>query len=471
MEPGSPGCQEIPFNFDMVFHDKHGTDKGQYKACCQLGAVILDTAWNGFNCSVLANGHPCTGKTYTMFGLQEQQGLIYRVAEELLFRSHTSENPDKTYEITFSMFEIYREKIRDLLNPPTEEDQFTLQYQQRNNVRSAHLLTQQHANGLRVRDHPDGPYVEGVTVVPVRDVESIKDLLDEGEMNIQCDHRKIQGTTRSDRPIRGHIVVQIGLTVHEAMKRGVHESVQTKWSKINFVDLAERETPTTSSVLPRRDFASRQKEIHQNNKSLQALSNCLRAVGQLQHLDGKVVHHFPYRGSPLTMLLKDSFIGFGKVVLLNTVSPADAHFEESFATLQFAQRSFSDRTAPIKSRNIKRETKSGADMKEELQILLHLEQDKHFVLEEELERAKKFHAERMAKLRGDLDNARIVASRGEASRSINDKLRVDKEAKKAELSQLRLQVDSCRPELVAEHEALVRQLDQLTFSLNSVRAM
>jgi kinesin family protein 2/24 len=50
------------------------------------------------------------------------------------------------------------------------------------------------------------------------------------------------------------------------------------------------------------------------NKSLLALKECIRALDQ-----GKC--HTPFRVSKLTMVLKDSFVGYCKTVMIGNVSP------------------------------------------------------------------------------------------------------------------------------------------------------
>jgi len=44
------------------------------------------------------------------------------------------------------------------------------------------------------------------------------------------------------------------------------------------------------------------------------LKECIRALDQ-----GK--NHIPFRGSKLTMILKDSFVGFCKTIMIGNVSP------------------------------------------------------------------------------------------------------------------------------------------------------
>ena len=62
-----------------------------------------------------------------------------------------------------------------------------------------------------------------------------------------------------------------------------------------------------------------------------ALKECIRALDQ-----GKV--HTPFRGSKLTMVLKDSFVGFCKTVMIGNVSPNVLASENTMNTLRYADR-------------------------------------------------------------------------------------------------------------------------------------
>ena len=67
------------------------------------------------------------------------------------------------------------------------------------------------------------------------------------------------------------------------------------------------------------------------NKSLLALKECIRALDQ----DKK---HTPFRGSKLTLVLKDSFTGNCKTVMIGNISPALTSCEHTLNTLRYADR-------------------------------------------------------------------------------------------------------------------------------------
>lgn len=88
---------------------------------------------------------------------------------------------------------------------------------------------------------------------------------------------------------RSHAILQINLRNSET---------GAKYGSLSFIDLAGSEwggDVKTSSAKTRHDGA----EI---NKSLLALKECIRALDLAKK-------HLPFRGSKLTLVLKDSFIG------------------------------------------------------------------------------------------------------------------------------------------------------------------
>ena len=97
--------------------------------------------------------------------------------------------------------------------------------------------------------------------------------------------------------------------------------------KISFIDLAgsERAADTIDTNKQTRIDGA---EI---NKSLLALKECIRALDQ----DKK---HTPFRGSKLTLVLRDSFIGNCKTLMIANISPALSCSEHTLNTLRYADR-------------------------------------------------------------------------------------------------------------------------------------
>ena len=84
------------------------------------------------------------------------------------------------------------------------------------------------------------------------------------------------------------------------------------------------------------------------NKSLLCLKECIRSLDSGSS-------HTPFRGSKLTQVLRDSFMGRAKTVMIATVSPGSSGAENTLNTLRYAQRvkEFSSkRPTPTNNRRI-----------------------------------------------------------------------------------------------------------------------
>ena len=96
---------------------------------------------------------------------------------------------------------------------------------------------------------------------------------------------------------------------------------------MSFIDLAGSERGA--------DVADTKKQTRMDgaeiNKSLLALKECIRALDQ----DKK---HTPFRGSKLTLVLKDSFTGNCKTVMIGNISPSSNSCEHTLNTLRYADR-------------------------------------------------------------------------------------------------------------------------------------
>lgn len=121
----------------------------------------------------------------------------------------------------------------------------------------------------------------------------------------------------NDNSSRSHAVMQITLRNEKGKKHG----------KLSFIDLAGSERGSdvkNTNKKTRVDGA----EI---NKSLLALKECIRALDLAKK-------HLPFRGSKLTLVLKDSFIGKCQTVMIGNISPAIDSCENTLNTLRYADR-------------------------------------------------------------------------------------------------------------------------------------
>jgi kinesin family protein 2/24 len=141
----------------------------------------------------------------------------------------------------------------------------------------------------------------------------LQSIIDNGNRN-----RTTHATDSNDVSSRSHAICQISIRNASGKEMG----------RLSLIDLAgsERGADTKSHNRQRR------MEGAEINKSLLALKECIRA------LDTNC-GHVPYRGSKLTLVLKDSFTRQkSRTVMITCVSPAASSADHTINTLRYADR-------------------------------------------------------------------------------------------------------------------------------------
>lgn len=270
--------EEHYFRLDSVFDEKR-TNLDIYNNAVK---PIVEFALAGGKVSCFAYGQTGSGKTYTMIGDAKNPGLYLLSAEDIFeYLSESSEG--KT--IAVSYFEIYCGKVFDLLN---NREKLVVREDAKQNVN-----------------------VVGLTRHQVLDADGLFQKITNGNSV-----RVTSQTGKNNDSSRSHAILQI-YVIFKGKISGT----------MSFIDLAgnERGEDTKDHEAQTRHDGA---EI---SKSLLALKECIRALDQ----DKK---HVPFRGSKLTMVLKDSFVGNCKTVMIGNISPALANSEYTLNTLRYADR-------------------------------------------------------------------------------------------------------------------------------------
>ncbi|KAK9803373.1 hypothetical protein WJX72_000380 [[Myrmecia] bisecta] len=308
----------VESHLDKVF-DQDASQEDVYTASKDCIQAALD----GYNSCICAYGPTGTGKTYTMFGdprlgvedaaygQDALAGVIPRALVELFERtqSHASASTSATTaSLSVSYMEIYNEKIHDLLQPYKPRDK-----------RAPQDMVQKKA-GLEVKDRgSQGTFVKGLSARRITTVQQALDVVRKGDQ-----HRAVRHTEMNQHSSRSHTILQVILEQRVANESGLC----LLRSKLNFVDLAGSERWNAHHELTDERIS----EMTSINQSLSAL---ITVVGKLAE-EGTT--HVPYRDSKLTHLLQDSLGGNSKTLIIATVSPSSAAFEETCSTLKFADR-------------------------------------------------------------------------------------------------------------------------------------
>ncbi|XP_034275105.1 kinesin heavy chain isoform X3 [Pantherophis guttatus] len=278
-----------PYVFDRVF-PPNTTQEQVYHACAMQ---IVKDVLAGYNGTIFAYGQTSSGKTHTMEGkLHDPQlmGIIPRIAQDI-FNHIYSMDENLEFHIKVSYFEIYLDKIRDLLD-----------------VTKTSLSVHEDKNRV--------PFVKGCTERFVSSPEEILDVIDEGKSN-----RHVAVTNMNEHSSRSHSIFLINI------KQENIETEQKLSGKLYLVDLAGSEkvskTGAEGAVLD---------EAKNINKSLSALGNVISALAE------GTKSYVPYRDSKMTRILQDSLGGNCRTTMFICCSPSSYNDAETKSTLMFGQR-------------------------------------------------------------------------------------------------------------------------------------
>ncbi|KAL0415236.1 UNVERIFIED_CONTAM: Kinesin-like protein KIN-13B [Sesamum latifolium] len=270
------------FVFDAVLNEEVSNDEVYRETVEPIVPIIFQRT----KATCFAYGQTGSGKTYTMKPLP-----LKAVRDILRLMHHTYRN--QGFQLFVSFFEIYGGKLFDLLSDRKK---------------------------LCMRE--DGKQqvcIVGLQEYRVSDVETIKELIEKGNAT-----RSTGTTGANEESSRSHAILQ--LTIKRSAD-GSESKPARVVGKLSFIDLAgsERGADTTDN-----DKQTRM-EGAEINKSLLALKECIRALDNDQG-------HIPFRGSKLTEVLRDSFVGNSRTVMISCISPNSGSCEHTLNTLRYADR-------------------------------------------------------------------------------------------------------------------------------------
>lgn len=275
--------------FDKVFKPNATQEKVYNEAAKSIVSDVLA----GYNGTIFAYGQTSSGKTHTMEGVISDPvkwGIIPRIVNDIFNHIYTMEM-NLEFHIKVSYYEIYMDKIRDLLD-----------------VSKINLSVHEDKNRV--------PYVKGATERFVSSPEEVFEVIEEGKSN-----RHIAVTNMNEHSSRSHSVFLINV------KQENLENQKKLSGKLYLVDLAGSEkvskTGAEGTVLD---------EAKNINKSLSALGNVISALA-----DGNK-SHIPYRDSKLTRILQESLGGNARTTIVICCSPASFNESETKSTLDFGRR-------------------------------------------------------------------------------------------------------------------------------------
>lgn len=319
-----------PFSFDRVFNE----EASNYSIYETVTSPMVEATLNGLNCSVFAYGATGSGKTYTMLGSAQCPGVIYHTSKDLFGRlTNISESDPLPADLKICYFEIYNERVRDLLvfEPSS--------YIKCGNKRLRTTPERCKARKQLVpRDNTNLLVCEGSgesasLVIPnlsyhrPADADQLIRLLEIGNAN-----RSQHPTDANADSSRSHAIFQIVLTRRLRRLNGSDYQLQT--SKLSLIDLAGSERASVAYRAGNDRSKNLQREGGNINKSLLALGNCINALADPKQCN----KHIPYRNSKLTRLLRDSLGGKCRTAMIATVCQQPNHYDDTQNTLIYASR-------------------------------------------------------------------------------------------------------------------------------------
>ncbi|CAH8649315.1 unnamed protein product [Dicrocoelium dendriticum] len=320
--------EHTTFRFDRCF-DELSTTAEVYH---HTAAPMISSIFQGYMATCFAYGQTGSGKTFTMGGPRSGPNLlpmvedgVYGMVVKELFLTYEKCGHNSGFTISVNYFEIYCNKVYDLLNKKRP---------------------------LRVMEDSVGSVqLVGLREYRVEDVQTALLLLRNGYQL-----RTNGQTTSNEHSSRSHAIFQINIRRRlqvDSVRRNnsspnspeqseVHLSSFSSCSypnphysgalvgRFSLVDLAGSERSVDNLSTSDR---TRQLESGEINKSLLALKECIRAMGN------RTSSYLPFRTSKLTQVLRESFVGKRSCTcMIATISPGLSCCENSMNTLRYAQR-------------------------------------------------------------------------------------------------------------------------------------
>lgn len=297
----NPKGQDKLFTYDAAYDGAADTQTIYDEMVRPLVASVLD----GFNGCVFAYGQTGTGKTHTMEGSPEHEGIIPRAFRHIWTHIEKTASSESTYLVSCSYVELYLEEVRDLLTKDCKK--LTIKGQELN-----------------------GFYIPEMTSVVCKSAADMMRVVRGGNRQ-----RAFARTDMNEHSSRSHAVVMVTVeTRHDHTKK-------IRVGKLNLVDLAGSERQRKTGAC-----ADRLKEAARINQALSSLGNVISALAENSP-------HVPYRDSKLTRILQDSLGGNSKTIMLAAIGPAAYNYDETITTLRYAHRAKAIKNKPVRNEDPK----------------------------------------------------------------------------------------------------------------------
>ncbi|KAG6017546.1 hypothetical protein E4U41_004181 [Claviceps citrina] len=302
-EPGKPntiikipspknGAEEFSFAFNAVF-DQSTSQETLFTSEVQ---PHLKSLFQGQDVTIFAYGVTGTGKTHTMRGGLKlaDRGVIPRLLSAIFRRGKKIAKDTEggtTVKVSLSYYEIYNDKVYDLLEPPDKRT----------------------PAGLPLRAEANGR-----TVVAGLSERACEDLRDFEKMYIEANNNRVTAATKLNaHSSRSHAILRVKITQ-------ISEDT-VKLSTVSAIDLAGSEDNRRTD-----NGKERLVESAAINKSLFVLSQCIDAIARGDR-------RIPYRESKMTRILSLGQNNGITVMILN-LAPLRSYHLDTLSSLNVSSR-------------------------------------------------------------------------------------------------------------------------------------
>ncbi|KAH8895868.1 kinesin-domain-containing protein [Thozetella sp. PMI_491] len=284
-------AEEFSFAFNSVYDQ--GTS--QEDLFTSEVAPHMKALFQGLDVTIFAYGVTGTGKTHTMRGGMKlaERGVIPRLLSNVFRRGKKimkDSDGETTVEVALSYYEIYNDKVFDLLEPPEKRT----------------------PSGLPLRDN------HGKTVVVGLSERACGDLKDFERMYIEANNNRVTAATKLNaHSSRSHAIIRVKVT--QTTGDMIRESTASA------IDLAGSEDN-------RRTDNGKERLIESAaiNKSLFVLSQCIDAISRGDK-------RIPYRESKMTRILSLGQNNGITIMILN-LAPMRSYHLDTLSSLNVSSR-------------------------------------------------------------------------------------------------------------------------------------
>ncbi|PHH81810.1 hypothetical protein CDD82_7795 [Ophiocordyceps australis] len=285
-------AEEFSFAFNSVFEQSTSQD-ALFASEVQ---PHIKSLFVGFDVTIFAYGVTGTGKTHTMRGglKLSDRGVIPRLLSGIFRRGKkiTKDTQGKTtVRVALSYYEIYNDKIYDLLEPPEKRT----------------------PSGLALRAEANGK-----TVVVGLTQRACQDLKDFDKLYIEANNNRVTAATKLNaHSSRSHAILRVTLTqtTGDVVRESTASAIDLAGSEDNRRTDNDRERLVESAAI---------------NKSLFVLSQCIDAISRGDK-------RIPYRESKMTRILSLGQNNGITIMILN-LAPIRSYHLDTLSSLNVSSR-------------------------------------------------------------------------------------------------------------------------------------